>query len=120
MLKYVLISSACILPIKSFADIQVGDSNSPFKVYGVFDYGLNYSHSGAVSSHEFQSGMDYASRLGLKLNLNLNDDLSIIGNAESWIDLHKMDFVRDETFARGEYIGVSSKNMAQYYMGAKC
>ncbi|MGQ1271608.1 porin [Acinetobacter baumannii] len=117
MFKYILLSSACVLPVKIFADIQVGDSNSPFKVYGVLDYGVNYSHSGAGSSHDFQSGMDYASRLGLKLNIKLNDDLAIVGNAESWIDLRKMDFVRDETFARGEYIGVSSKKYGTVLYG---
>lgn len=117
MLKYVLISGLFILPMKSFADIQVGDSNSPFKVYGVFDYGVNYSHSGVVNSHDFQSGMDYASRLGLKLNLKLNDDLAIVGNAESWIDLRKMDFVRDTTFARAEFIGISSKKYGTLLYG---
>jgi len=117
MFKYILIPCVFILPMKSFADIQLGDSNSPFKVYGVFDYGVNYSHSGVVSSHDFQSGMDYASRLGLKLNLKLNDDIAIVGNAESWIDLRKMEFVRDETFARGEFIGVSSKKYGTLLYG---
>lgn len=35
MLKYVWMSGVCILPIECFADIQLGDLNSPFKVYGV-------------------------------------------------------------------------------------
>ena len=117
MLKYILMSGVCILPIKSFADIQVGDSSSPFSVYGVLDYGINYSHSGSVNSHDFQSGMDYASRLGLRLKLNFNDDLAIVGNAESWIDLRKMEFVRDKTFARGEYIGLSSKKYGTLLYG---
>lgn len=61
--------------------------------------------------------MDYASRLGLKLNLKLNDDVAIVGNAESWIDLRKMELVRDETFARGELIGIRSKKYGTLLYG---
>lgn len=117
MLKYIIITTSFILPINAFADIKVGGENSPFSIYGVFDFGVNYSHSGVQDSHGFQSGMDYASRLGLKLNLPLNDDISIVGNAESWIDLRKMEFARDTTFARGEYIGFSSKKYGTLLYG---
>ncbi|KYQ84360.1 MULTISPECIES: porin [Acinetobacter] len=117
MFRSILCLSICTLPVAAFADISVGDENSPFKVYGVLDYGINYSHSDVQDSHEFQSGMDYASRLGLKLNLKLNDDLSIIGNAESMIDLRKMEFVRKTTFARAEYLGLQSKQYGTLVYG---
>jgi len=117
MFKYILISSASILPMQAFADITVGTPDSPLKVYGVFDFGVNYSHSGAIDSHDFQSGMDYASRLGLKLNQKLNDDVSLIGNAESWIDLREMELVRKTNFARSLYIGLNSKSYGTLVYG---
>ncbi|WP_228732264.1 porin [Acinetobacter seifertii] len=117
MMNKFLVYCTIFVPLSAFADIQVGGENSPLKVYGIIDYGLNYSHSNVESSYSFQSGMDYASRIGLKLNYKLNDDFSIIGNVESWIDLKEMEFVRETPFARSEFIGVNSDTYGKLVYG---
>lgn len=115
MLRTMVVSGACIISHSALAGIPI--ANLPVQAYGVLDFGAKYSHSDAGDDHGFQSGMGSTSRIGLKLDAKVNDDIEIIGALESGIDLKEFEFLKDTTFNRAANIGIQSKKYGTLLYG---